>query len=215
MTRLLPSNAQIADVLEDYIEDNPIEADISLAYPIGAFFITDSTDDPTSLLGFGEWERVAGGRALVGLIPEDDDYGTAGAELGDATVTLTAAQSGLPQHTHEQNSHNHTQDAHNHTQDAHNHTQYSHVHEQMERSSTSGSVNTPGSNDTSSTAGTTGANTGATVALNQQAVATNQATVATNQAATASNQNAGPTNAAEAHNNIPPSFVVNIWKRTA
>jgi microcystin-dependent protein len=45
---------------------------------------------------------------LVGLNGADPDFDVAEETGGAKTVTLTAAQSGLPQHTHIQNAHTHT-----------------------------------------------------------------------------------------------------------
>jgi len=55
---------------------------------------------------------------------------TLGTLVGVESVTLTAAQSGLPAHNHTQNSHTHTGVAHTHVQDAHTHTGVSHTHTQ-------------------------------------------------------------------------------------
>lgn len=127
---------------------------------------------------------------------------------GAATVTLTAAQSGLPQHTHTQDSHNHTQDAHTHTQDAHLHTQGAGT------GSTGNFTQVTTAVDTSS--GGTGATPTQTALATRtaNATATNQNATATNQAATATNQNAGPSGAAEAHENLPPYLAVPFCIKT-
>lgn len=52
------------------------------------------------------------GRVAVGK--NGGSFGTLGATGGVESVTLTAAQSGLPAHNHTQNAHNHTQDPHSH-----------------------------------------------------------------------------------------------------
>ncbi len=58
---------------------------------------------------------------LVGLDSGQTEFDTVEETGGAKTVTLTEAQSGLPQHTHTQDAHTHTQNSHNHTQDAHSH----------------------------------------------------------------------------------------------
>ncbi len=148
---------------------NPLDA-----WPVGSVFIAVVSTSPATLLGGGTWVAFGAGRVLVGLDSGDTDFDAAEETGGAKTVTLTAAQSGLPQHTHTQNSH---------------------VHNQTRLPTATGGV-TGFTVDTSmsGTPATTGVDTGA---------------------ATAVNQNAGPTNAAEAHSNMPPYIVVYMWKRTA
>ena len=173
------------------------------AFPVGSVFIAVVSTNPATLLGYGTWSAFGAGRVLVGLDSGDTDFDTAEETGGAKTVTLTAAQSGLPQHTH-------TQDSHNHTQDAHTHTQNAHTHDFLPRSATTGSqTSIAGAVDTSSTI------SGANQPHIQNATAVNQNATATNQAATATNQNAGPSAAAEAHSNLQPYIVVYMWKRTA
>ena len=102
---------------------------------------------------------------------------------------LTAAQSGLPQHTHTQNAHNHTQNAHSHVITS--------------QTATTGAATSyeHGTLDTSS--------------AETEATETTATTVAVNQEATAVNQNAGPTDASQAHTNMPPFITVYMHKRTA
>lgn len=154
-----------------------LEDVFNLFYPVGTLYVnTSDNTNPGTLFGFGTWARIGEGRVLVGQAAGDADFDTPEETGGAKTVTLTAAQSGLPQHTHVQNAH---------------------THDFLPRSSTSGSVSSivTGTLDTSSTIS-----------------GSNQPHV---QAATAVNQNAGPTNAAEAHPNMPPYIVVYTWKRTA
>lgn len=172
------------------------------AFPVGSVFIAVVSTNPVTLLGYGTWSAFAAGRMLVGLDSGDTDFDAAEETGGAKTVTLTAAQSGLPQHTHTQNSHNHTQDAHTHTQNAHSHV----LTELRDATTGAATTNIALTADTSSTLGTK--TTGSTTATNQNATATNQS-------ATATNQNAGPSSAAEAHSNMPPYIVVYMWKRTA
>ena len=75
---------------------NPIDA-----WPVGSVFIAVVSTNPATLLGGGTWEAFGAGRALVGLDSGDTDFDTAEEEVGTKTVTLTAAQSGLPQHRHQ------------------------------------------------------------------------------------------------------------------
>ena len=173
------------------------------AFPVGSVFIAVVSTNPGTLLGYGTWSAFAAGRVLVGIDAGQTEFDTVEETGGAKTVTLTAAQSGLPQHTH-------TQDSHNHTQDAHTHTQNAHTHDFLPRSATTGSQTSIATTiDTSSTI------SGANQPHIQNATAVNQNATATNQAATATNQNAGPSAAAEAHSNLQPYIVVYMWKRTA
>jgi hypothetical protein len=73
-------------------------------YPIGSIYInaTDGTN-PGTLLGFGTWVSFGAGRVPVGIDSSgspDTDFDTAEETGGVKEVTLTAAQSGLPSHSH-------------------------------------------------------------------------------------------------------------------
>jgi microcystin-dependent protein len=157
--------------------------DITAAWPVGSIFMAAVATNPGTLLGFGTWSAFGAGRMPVGFNAADADYDTAEKTGGAKTVTLTAAQSGLPQHTHTQNPHTHTQQPHSHG---------------MAEGQTDG-------------AGTFMDRSNAASA----AVAVTDAATAVNDNATAVNQNAGPSDAAQAHNNVPPYITVFLWKRTA
>jgi hypothetical protein len=70
-------------------------------YPIGSIY-TNATDgtNPGTLLGFGTWTAFGAGRVLVGIDSSDPDFDAAEETGGVKEVTLTAAQSGLPSHSH-------------------------------------------------------------------------------------------------------------------
>lgn len=181
---------------------------IIAAFPVGYILFTSIATDPATYLGYGAWERRAQGRAIVGVDEDDPDFAIAGAEFGEKTHTLTAAE--MPSHTHVQDAHTHVQDSHNHTQDAHNHTQDAHAHAQnVVNSVNDGTAGVRGSSDANTTAD---GNTATTVATNQAATATNQAATATNQNATAVNQSTG---GGVAHNVVQPSFTCFIFERVA
>ena len=68
------------------------------AYPVGSIYITTITENPSVTFGGGTWVSFGGGKVLVGtgtgfnILTEDGNY----------NHTLTAAQSGLPAHSHTQ-----------------------------------------------------------------------------------------------------------------
>ena len=162
---------------------------IDTLYPVGALYTSTLTTNPGTLLGRGTWAAFGAGRVMVGHNAGDADFDTSEKTGGAKTVTLTAAQSGLPQHTHVQNAHTHVQDAHSHiitsqTATTGGATSYEH-----------------GTLDTSS--------------AEAEATETTATAVAVNQNATAVNQNAGPADAAQAHSNVQPYITVFMWKRTA
>ena len=69
-------------------------------WPVGSIYSNATVaTNPGTLLGFGTWVAVEG-VVVVGYKSGDSNFGTPGATVGAATVTLTAAQSGLPAHSH-------------------------------------------------------------------------------------------------------------------
>lgn len=69
------------------------------AYPVGAIYLSVVATSPATLFG-GTWITFAQGRVLVGLDSGDPAFDTAEETGGSSTVTLTAAQSGVPAHSH-------------------------------------------------------------------------------------------------------------------
>lgn len=69
-------------------------------YPIGHIYLTTSDKNPSELLGNGTWERIAKGRALVGVDPDSNDkkINTVCSTFGEAEVALTVEQ--MPAHSH-------------------------------------------------------------------------------------------------------------------
>jgi microcystin-dependent protein len=132
------------------------------------------------------------GRVPVGR--NGGSFGSLGSTGGVESVTLTAAQSGLPAHNHTQNSHTHIQDAHGHAWTGQNSS--------LNNNGQAGNYPFKIAQDLQTQwTGTTG-NISTTVA-------TNQATTATNNPNTAADATAS-------HTNVQPYQVVNyIIKATA
>lgn len=70
-------------------------------WPVGWLLFSEVNTNPATFLGYGTWANYGAGRVLVGLDSGDTDFDTAGETGGAKTVTLTGAQSGLPQHNHQ------------------------------------------------------------------------------------------------------------------
>jgi hypothetical protein len=70
------------------------------AFPVGSVFLAVVATNPATLLGYGTWVAFGAGRALVGVNGADADFDAAEKTGGAKDVTLTAAQSGVPAHTH-------------------------------------------------------------------------------------------------------------------
>lgn len=69
-----------------------------LLLPIGSPYITQSADiNPSTILGFGTWERVKG-RVLVGIDEDSSEFQNFGQEGGEKKHTLTINE--MPSHNH-------------------------------------------------------------------------------------------------------------------
>ena len=77
---------------------------LELVYPIGAIYISTASTSPATLFGFGTWVAIEGQfllGATTSTTPTNTDASQAAGQTGGAaTVTLTAAQSGLRAHSH-------------------------------------------------------------------------------------------------------------------
>lgn len=73
---------------------------VEAAYPVGSIYMSAVPTNPAQLLGVGTWVRHANGRVIVGVDEGQTEFDAPGETGGSKTVTLTAAQSGLPAHKH-------------------------------------------------------------------------------------------------------------------
>jgi len=77
--------------------------DPSAAWPIGVVFVSVVNTNPATLLGFGTWVQIAGGRVLVGQVGSDPDFDVAEEVGGEKAHILTVAE--MPAHVHRQRRH--------------------------------------------------------------------------------------------------------------
>ena len=72
---------------------------MNLIYPVGYVVTLGVSTNPATLFGIGTWTAIAG-KVIVGINAGDAEFDTLDETGGAKTVTLTAAQSGVPAHTH-------------------------------------------------------------------------------------------------------------------
>ena len=70
---------------------------LQLSFPIGQPYITQTDTNPSTILGFGTWERVKG-RVLIGLDEDDTNFNTIGKTGGETEHVLTENE--LARHEH-------------------------------------------------------------------------------------------------------------------
>jgi hypothetical protein len=75
---------------------------INLVYPIGSIYTSIVSTNPGTVFGIGTWSSFGSGRCLVGVDTGQTEFDNVEETGGAKTVTLTAAQSGVPAHTHAQ-----------------------------------------------------------------------------------------------------------------
>ena len=112
---------------------------VDLMYPIGSIYMSVSSTNPGTTFGVGTWESWGSGRVPVGVDSNDTSFDTVEETGGNKSnsytpagtiggTKLTAAQSGVPAHSHGLNSHTHTVGAHKHGLNSHTHTVGAHKH---------------------------------------------------------------------------------------
>ena len=168
---------------------------INTIYPVGSIYISANEVSPTTLFG-GTWVRIQD-RFLLGA---GDTYANESTG-GEATHTLTTNE--MPSHTHTQNSHTHTQNSHTHSPTGSrkyiavgNGDNWGYTSKMKIGTGSSGTAYYyPHSDNNKDGITEQNATTSATPTINGQI---------------ATNQNTG---GGQAHNNMPPYFSVDIWKK--
>ena len=72
---------------------------LELVFPIGSTYITQTNSNPSTILGFGTWERLKG-KICLGVEEEDSTLNEIGKTGGEKEHTLTIAE--IPSHSHSQ-----------------------------------------------------------------------------------------------------------------
>lgn len=84
----------------DTLDGSHLTDILSALNPIGTIREFNVSTNPATLLGFGTWSAYGTGRVTVAIDAGQTEFDTVDETGGAKTVTLTAAQSGLPAHPH-------------------------------------------------------------------------------------------------------------------
>ena len=83
--------------LSDTTLNNMQKGLLELVFPIGSTYVTQTDTNPSTILGFGTWERLKG-KVCLGLDEDDTDLSTIGKTGGEKKHTMTVAE--MASHTH-------------------------------------------------------------------------------------------------------------------
>lgn len=86
---------KINDLSEEILTKKEI---FEMIYPIGSIYMSVSSTNPKTLLGFGEWSAWGSGRVPVGVNSSDTEFSSVEKTGGEKTHTLI--QNEMPNHRH-------------------------------------------------------------------------------------------------------------------
>lgn len=95
-----PLSKENLNKMQDNIEnaiDTLKTAVLKTTFPIGATYITQNDTNPSTILGFGTWERLKG-KVMVGLDENDEYFNEIGKTGGETKHTITNLEA--PTHAH-------------------------------------------------------------------------------------------------------------------
>lgn len=95
----LPSS-KLTDDVNYFIKDANIPITLDLIYPVGSIFMSVNNVNPGTYLPNTTWVAWGSGRVPVGVDTSQTEFDTVEETGGAKSVTLTAAQSGVPSHGH-------------------------------------------------------------------------------------------------------------------
>lgn len=165
-------------------------------YPVGSVVIFYDSESPADRYGVGTWEQIATGEALVGIGAAPFDA-VGSVPEGEESVTLTESE--MPGHEHAGATHTHTGPSHSHPVTG------MELRYQTNTATAGGSATRV--TDVDHITGAAGGSTGTLTP-----VTTNAGTGNTSNNTAA---DTGSTGGDNPHNNIQPSFVIFVWRRTA
>ena len=172
---------------------------IDLTYPVGSIYMSTRSESPEVLFPGTRWYTISG-RFLFG---SDDGYAV-GTRGGEATHTLTESE--MPSHTHGMSAHSHNVPAHKHTATVSAAPNHEHL-VSLQKAGAAGSERM------------VVVDSGGTATAATQQAGSHRHTVTINNANALQTDGVitlpGPTGGSEAHNNMPPYYVVNMWRRYA
>lgn len=206
--------------LEQGVEDaHEMLANIFNAiYPVGSIYMSAELDTPAKVMEKfgGTWVAWGSGRVPVGVDTSQTEFDTVEETGGAKSVTLTAAQSGVPAHSHGLNSHKHTYAKPNantgsHTLTineipSHDHVNGSWNYQSCAVGGTNGGVQRSEITYNSLKTDKTGGGGGHTHTIST--------TSTDSGAASGSTANNTAANASSAHNNLQPYITCFMYKRT-
>lgn len=175
---------------------NDVNNVCNLIYPVGSIYMSITDTDPSILFG-GTWVKLEN-HFLLG-----SGTRTVGSYGGEEEHELTVSE--MPKHTHTQNPHNHSQNAHNHGSGGSYRFLSSNANvviDSVRRALGSIPKNSSGNRLVYSSGLVSGVGIDETQTTGNATPYINPTTVINND-----------TGESKAHNNMPPYFVVHMWRR--